>query len=640
MTTRSHRQPAPNPRWAGALSTLATFALALGLPALASTGAAAEGASPLEKPDPRALLARAKEAAGGAAWDRVRSLHSELAVSAGGLEGTARVWEDLATGRSASSFEIGPVSGAAGFDGESVWSKDGSGQVHVDDSQEGRETAANEAYLRCLGHFYPERWPAEVAYDRQEAAGERLFHVLRVHPKGGRAFELWLDASTLLVDRTVDHAALETRTTLFSDYREVEGLQIAFAQRSTNGEERYDQTTRLERVEVNPEIAEGAFAVPASTVTDFEIAGGAAAATFPFELSNNHIYAQVRFNGGDPQRVLVDTGGANVLTPAAAKGLGLEVQGRFEGRGAGKESADVGLAKVAELRLGDAVLRDQLFYVVPLANMEQVEGVDFAGLVGFEVFKRFVVRIDYAGRRLSLIRPEEFDPAGAGTAIPFTFEERTPQVEGEVDGVAGFFTLDTGSRSSLTLHAPFVAEHALVEKYGARFDALTGWGVGGGVRSYPVRARLLKLGGLAIPLAAADLFTGGEGAFANRYLAGNVGGGVLKRFTVTFDYGRKRLYLDPNGAPPEGYDRSGMWLNRDGDALRVEDVVAGSPAAAAGLAVGDRITAVDGRGAGDLSLPAVRQRFRSEPPGTAVHLTVEGAGGASREVTLTLRDLI
>jgi hypothetical protein len=55
-----------------------------------------------------------------------------------------------------------------------------------------------------------------------------------------------------------------------------------------------------------------------------------------------------------------------------------------------------------------------------------------------------------------------------------------------------------------------------------------------------------------------------HGAFADRYTGGNIGGGVLKRFTVTFDYGRKLMILEPNAdyAAAEPYDRSGMCCNR------------------------------------------------------------------------------
>ena len=42
-----------------------------------------------EVQDPQTILARAKEAAGGKAWDGVRSLHTRAKASTGGLSGAA-----------------------------------------------------------------------------------------------------------------------------------------------------------------------------------------------------------------------------------------------------------------------------------------------------------------------------------------------------------------------------------------------------------------------------------------------------------------------------------------------------------------------------------------------------------------------
>jgi predicted aspartyl protease len=451
---------------------------------------------------------------------------------------------------------------------------------------------------------------------------------------------MWIDAASLLIDRIVEQGANETRTTFYSDYRAVGGLKLPFASRATNGETKYDVLIAVESVEVNPAIDEARFRMPEGKTDDFAIAGGKTSAALPFRLLNNHIYVQVQVDG-QPLQMLFDTGGANVLTPAAAQRLGLKSEGALQARGAGEKSEDLALTRVRELAAGDVVLRDQVFYVLPLAGLAEAEGMAVDGVVGYEMLKRFVVRVEYARERLTFILPATFREAGLGTAVPFTFDGQTPQVEGEVDGVRGKFTIDTGSRSSLTLTAPFAAEHGLKAKYGAKLEAMTGWGVGGGVRSLLARAKSLKLGSVEVPAPVVDIAQVEKGAFANRYVAGNVGGGVLRRFDVTFDYGRQRLFLVPNEsfATPDSYDRAGLWLNRREDGFAVMDVVAGGPAAAAGLRVGDTVLAIDGRNAKELSLPEVRARLRSLPPGTRLRLDVRSAG-AARQVELTLRDLV
>ncbi|MFL6194275.1 MAG: aspartyl protease family protein, partial [Thermoanaerobaculia bacterium] len=373
---------------------------------------------------------------------------------------------------------------------------------------------------------------------------------------------------------------------------------------------------------------------------DFAIAGGKTSETIPFRLLNNHIYIQVRI-GGKPFQFLFDTGGVNILTPEAAQRLGLKSEGALEMRGVGEKSADTSLAQVPELAIGDLTLRDQVFFIVPLTGVDQAEGMRVDGIVGYELIKRFIARVEYAESRLTLTLPEAFqEPAGAA-AIPITFDGGTPQVEGELDGVKGLFTIDTGSRASLSVNGPFARENGLEAKLGKPFEAMSGWGVGGGTRSLMARARELKLGGVAIPSPVIDIALGEKGALANRYLAGNVGGGVLRRFDVTFDYNRQRMYLRPNAdfAKPDTYDRAGMWLNGEGDHFKVMDVVNGGPAAEAGLHPGDEVLAIDGKSVRELSLPEVRTRFRTAAPGTKVVLEVR-SGGEAKKVQIALREMV
>jgi membrane-associated protease RseP (regulator of RpoE activity) len=171
---------------------------------------------------------------------------------------------------------------------------------------------------------------------------------------------------------------------------------------------------------------------------------------------------------------------------------------------------------------------------------------------------------------------------------------------------------------------------------------VTGWGVGGPARGLIVRAGELKLGGVTVRGPVADLSLQKRGAFVDPYVAGNVGAGVLQRFNIVFDYGKQQLIFEPNAnfSRPDLYDRSGMWLNLEKGAFKVIDVVAGGPAAQAGLKNGDSILTIDGKNPGDLSLATARLKLKSDPPGTRVRLRVRSGSEPEREVTITLRDLI
>src|SRR5262249_40379877 len=148
--------------------------------------------------------------------------------------------------------------------------------------------------------------------------------------------------------------------------------------------------------------------------------------------------------------------------------------------------------------------------------------------------------------------------------------------------------------------------------------------------------------GVVLRGVAGDLFTGTAGAFASPDAAANLGGGILRRFAVTFDYRGQAMYLEPGPAVDtrDPYDRAGLFLFRSGaDALKIAAVTPGSPAARAGLTVDDRIVAVDGAAIATQRLWQWRALFREGAVGRKVALTVERAG-ARRTVTLALVDLL
>jgi hypothetical protein len=590
------------------------------------------------------VLARAKQASGGEAWDAIatRRVHARLHV--GGLDGSADSIEDVRSGRHVLHYSLGPIRGGEGFDGKTAWTQDASGQARAEASEDARLAAANEAYRTALGFWYPQRWSSKVESLGGREEGARSFDVLRITPHGGRPFELWIDAASGLFDRVVEAGAIELRTAFFSDFRTVDGVKVPFSTRSTNGDSRYDQLVTAESIVFNQPIEPAAFSLPAPPPPDFALAGGATSVSVPFELLNNHIYLDVKLDSKGPFRLLCDTGGANIVTPELAATLGLKAEGALQGRGVGDKSEDVGLVKVGSLEVGGATLRDQVFAVYNLGPVSGSEGVPAKGLIGYEVFKRFVVRVDYEHRTLTLTLPSAFSYHGAGVVVPFNFNGHIPQVEGAIDGISGAFDIDTGSRASVDLLGPFVEEHGLRARYAPKLEGVAGWGVGGPARAQFARAGSLRLGGLKVSRPVIELTLQTKGAFSDKYVAGNVGGALLSRFNVIFDYSRQQLIFErhPGSDLPIAFDRAGAWFNlAEGPppAFEVIDVYAGSPAAEAGLRQGDRIVEVDGKTPAELPLPALRERLRSDPPGTRVRFAVDRAGQRS-EIVVTLKDLV
>lgn len=593
------------------------------------------------QPSPQAILARAKAAQGGSAWDGVTSLVSTGTLAAGGLQGTLENLENLRTGANVAHTDLGGHKEASGFDGKTNWTQDGSGYSRPDGSVTGLQSAANGAYLSARAYWFPERWQGKVTYLRGQREGERSFQVLEILPVGGHAFEVWVDEATGLFDRTVETVTGQTTTVFFTDYRAVGGLKLPFAQRITNGEVKYDTLIRLDAVRLDVPAEAARFAMPEPPAADSGLAG--ASTTLPFEFIHNHIFVKIKLNGKGPFRVFLDTGGANVLTTEAAKALGLEAKGALQGGGAGENSEDFALTKVDKVELGGAWLERQPFYVMGSVGYwtRRKLGVEVDGIVGYEVFRRFVVRVDYDRRELTLYPSRTFTYAGPGVTVPFLFHEQVPEVEGEIDGMPGKFDLDTGSGADLDLFTPFVKAHGLVEKYHAALHRSDNGGVGGDIATYEVRAGELKLGGAVMKAPVVHLSQSKKGAMAYEGAAGNVGEGFFQRFNLVFDYSRQQIHFEPNQgwAAPSDYDKAGLGLVLGKDAWEVEEVLEGSPAAAAGFVKGDQILTVDGKGPQALTLAELWSTCRHAPDGTRLVLKVKGGAG-ERTVTLVLRRLL
>lgn len=595
--------------------------------------------------DATTVFARFKTASGGAQWDHVRSLGDTGTLSAGGLSGSFQSTQDLLSGRSTSSYKVGPVDGAAGYDGHVDWERSPGGEVAAHDDPAAIRSAHSQAWLDARGYWYAQRMTASYGKVEVRELNGKTYRVITATPAGGDPVKLWFASDTGLLARIAQPEGGNVMTTVLDDYREVDGLRVPFhstidqTDAAGRTDPREHQEIRFERVSLNVPIADRDFAMPTMAATA-RIDDPSGITRVPFDLVNNHIYVD-GFVDGKPARFMVDTGGINLLTPAAAKKFGLVSEGKLASGGSGEQKADLALARGKQVRVGAATLANPVFYVVDLGDLPKVEGVPLDGLVGYEMFRRFGVQIDYAKRQLTFSDPKKFTPPPGATVLPFDFNGSMPIIPGVLDGMPVRLSVDTGSRDTLTMSSPFVRAHDLTSKYAAAPETVIGWGVGGGARGRPARFGTLSLGGLDIHGIAGNLFIGDKGGFTDPDLAGNLGGGVLRRFTVAFDYANKKMYLAPNADFGKAYafDRSGLWLLGDGDALKIVDVARGSAAERADLHVDDRVVAIGGAAVSTKSLADWRKLLRDAPVGTKLGVRFL-RGDKNQEATLTLNDRI
>lgn len=585
------------------------------------------------------VLATAARALGAGNLKNLPSFRESATGMAVGLHATAVQYTDLAHGGTFAQYaNLGLFTEDQGYDGSAAWTRDSKGVVWVDGSQQGHASSLNEAYRESYALWTPAHGGAAVALLPPQSQGGKSFDVVHVTPPGSVVpFDVWIDRTSHLPERYVETAAAVTTTTLLSDYHVVAGVELPFGSKQTTsqGNEIDFQVTHID---VAPPDLAAKVRKPETDVHDYSIEG-ANETSLPFDLIDNHIYLDLTLNGKGPFRFVLDTGGSNVVDPAVAREIGATAQGSAQGGGVGATTEEASFTTVSSMRIGKAVLKDQLFATLPVRAGFGVAGsAPVDGIIGAEVFARFVTVIDYSAKRLTLKLPSA--PI-SGKATPFVFSGTQPEVACQIDQIATQCTIDTGSRSSLDLYAPFVAEHPAVVPAQTTQAGLNGFGVGGGDVGRLGRLPSLEIGGFKLENLVAGFSGASAGAFAVPGIGANVGGGVFKRFTVTFDYPHQTMSLEPNvslGAADQ-YERSGMFLVNQGK-LIVADVRPGTPAAKAGIVKGDVIESIDGVPAAQLNLGSAREAFR-RAPGTQVKVVVLEKGAATpRALTVTLNDYV
>jgi hypothetical protein len=378
---------------------------------------------------------------------------------------------------------------------------------------------------------------------------------------------------------------------------------------------------------------------PASS---FKIDGGRTSFTMPFRLVDNRVFVEVKVNGQGPFHFILDTGATGTIMRPAAQRLGLKITNESEQSGVGEKRVASGETQIRELQIGDAHFFDLDVGVLPGDDTPEVFGTQpLDGIIGLEIFRALVVKHDYVRQQLTFTLPDDFRYQRSGKVISFERPAQIPVVEAELDGVRGRFGVDTGARSAMLLYGPWTDANHLREKYHAHVEGVTGWGIGGPVRSQLARAQTLTMGDASVQDIVIRLSLQKTGLTTSSAMAGLIGPGVLSQFDVTFDYPRSQIILEKNNnyGRHDSWDRAGMWLGQEGDHFHVVDVIAGSPAAEAGLKIGDKVLSVDGKSAASYFLPDFRDSLRRMPAGTRLKLEVD-SGGTKKTITLTLRDLV
>ncbi len=287
--------------------------------------------------------------------------------------------------------------------------------------------------------------------------------------------------------------------------------------------------------------------------------------TMPFDWVDNRVVVEVTIQKSGPLHFILDTGAVAAISESAAKKLGIAPREMAEQAGVGESRVQTGEVTLSSLRLGPVELRDLQVEVIPMDDFRQVFGTKpVDGIIGLPIFEAMVVKHDFVHHVITFVAPPAFAYSGRGSVIRFERPSQIPVIEADLDGVKGKFGVDMGARSALLLYRPFTEKNRLQQKYGAHLEGVTGWGIGGPVRSLLARAQTLSFGDVVVTQPVIRLSTQKAGLTISSSMAGLIGPDVLSQFDVTFDYSRHQIIFEKNEnfGRRDSYDRAGVGWDR------------------------------------------------------------------------------
>ena len=346
-----------------------------------------------------------------------------------GLTGWTSRTYDLATGVFIDESETPPIRDQHGFDGKLAWFRDLSGGFIPQGPNARQALAVSEAYLNSEAWWRRDRGGARI-----ELSG---CNRLKVVPPKGQEFEATFDPVTGLLSGIRQNLTFGiSAETRMSDYGRHSGKMVsAKIETFTNDDPSTRETMRLASLRIEPARTPSAYAMPTRKPADW-LLPPSGRVSLPFRLLNNHVIIEARVNGRGPFPFLLDTGGHNIVTPATHDQLGLASRGESVSGGSGEKTSTNGYVHLDRIDVAGAVLTNQTGITLDFSP-PPVEGLQLGGMLGLELLERFVVRIDYGERMVTIMAPELFDEAErqrSGTPVPFTFYEHMPQVIGTLDG--------------------------------------------------------------------------------------------------------------------------------------------------------------------------------------------------------------
>ena len=200
------------------------------------------------------------------------------------------------------------------------------------------------------------------------------------------------------------------------------------------------------------------------------------------------------------------------------------------------------------LILGTQKLKIDEYHESPRDPLSKVSGHKIDGVIGNDLLHRYIVKIDYQNKELSLFDNQELITYPDGEELRIEVNSLVSSIPLIVifpggKKIEGEFMIDTGAPINVLINSPVAEKNELhtilkmnsEKKFRTLADVQT---------AVPVVAESVKIGKFECADVEIYISTTSKGLFAVSKYAGIVGNKFFQNFNVIFDYKRQKLHLE------------------------------------------------------------------------------------------------
>ncbi|TAG87901.1 MAG: hypothetical protein EAZ20_09660 [Bacteroidetes bacterium] len=217
----------------------------------------------------------------------------------------------------------------------------------------------------------------------------------------------------------------------------------------------------------------------------------------------------------------------------------------------GVETIEACVVNLENINIGGKIISNKhnvLLLDDDVLHISEYAGMKIHGLIGADLFQRFVVHLSYTDDFVMFEKPEIFSkPSKKYQEIPITIEAQKPYITGnlvmDTDSVVNAkFLLDTGAGHSLLLEQDSHKNISIPKK---NLEGYLGVSLAGVIKGHIGRIKQIDIGTHQLKEVIVTFPDTASLKFSKSYIQrnGNIGSGIMKKFNWIFDYSRNKVWI-------------------------------------------------------------------------------------------------